>query len=168
MKINKILSLIIMFNLIGCNSISTSANVSTQQVNISNLEVIYTNTPSVTETTQGLCAQTAITQSDLNKCASQNAQATHSKLESLIDELQGRMNASQYELLLNIEADWQRTASKHCEWEVSFFDGGSIQPMWLADCLNRQYLDRIETLRLTLCEGNGMTGECEESLKYKE
>lgn len=168
MKINKFLSWIITFSLIGCSSISAPVTTPTQPKNTSTLVVIQTITPESTESTQSSCTQTAVTQSDLNKCASQIAQATFSKLESLIDELQGRMNASQYAALLKIEADWERTSLEHCEWEASFFEGGSVRPMWLADCLNRQYLDRIEALRLTLCEGNGMTGECERSLKYKE
>lgn len=62
----------------------------------------------------------------------------------------------------------ENTIEEHCQWQANFFEGGSVQPMWHAICLTQQYRDRIEALRLNLCMGNGMTGECEESLKYKQ
>ena len=77
------------------------------------------------------------------------------------------MDASHYAELLQIEANWEKVAKDHCKWEAAFFAGGSNQPMMLADCLYQQYQQRIDVLRLNLCNGNGMTGECEASLKYK-
>jgi uncharacterized protein YecT (DUF1311 family) len=92
---------------------------------------------------------------------------SHEKLASLVDELASQLNETRRERLLEIEAAWKKMIVEHCEWQASFFEGGSVKSMWFSECLNQQYLDRIEALRLNLCEGNGMTGECEESLKYK-
>jgi uncharacterized protein YecT (DUF1311 family) len=77
------------------------------------------------------------------------------------------MSDSQYTTLLKIESDWEKMITEHCQWEANFSAGGSIQPMQFSGCLSQQYMDRIEMLRINLCEGHGMTGECEESLKYK-
>jgi|WetSurSiteA1Bulk_404760.scaffolds.fasta_scaffold42789_1 uncharacterized protein YecT (DUF1311 family) len=119
------------------------------------------------ETTPVYNCSSATTQFELNQCASRMSQTEQEKLNSLINELQGHMDASQYAELLRIEADWETVAKDHCKWEAAFFTGGSNQPMMLADCLYRQYQQRIDILRLNLCNGNGMTGECEASLKYK-
>ncbi len=89
------------------------------------------------------------------------------KLGALLDELRSHMNTAQYQELTSIQNEWEKTAEEHCQWEAEFFAGGSVQPMWLAGCLEEQYHQRIDALRFNLCEGNGMTGECEEALKYK-
>jgi hypothetical protein len=78
------------------------------------------------------------------------------------------MDTEQYERLLDIQSEWEIVTGKHCQWEADFFTDGSIRSMWLAGCLARHYHQRIDALRLNLCEGIGMTGECDEALKYKE
>ena len=156
MKINKVSLLAIVFLLFGCSSNSASS------------PSVSTNTSHSGDSAQSSCYQSAITQAELNDCAGQKTRATYEKLESLITELQGHMDDSQYTMLLNIEENWEKAIVEHCKWEANFFAGGSIQPLQFAECLNQQYLNRIDELRLNLCEGNGMTGECEESLNYKE
>jgi len=54
----------------------------------------------------------------------------------------------------------------HCQWQSSFFEGGSIQPTERSTCLSSVIWNRIDELRLNLCEGRGMTGECAASKKY--
>jgi uncharacterized protein YecT (DUF1311 family) len=156
MKINKVSLLIIVFLLFGCSS-NPASSLS-----------VSTNTSQSGDSVHNSCYQFAITQVELNYCAGQKAQASYAKLESLIAELKGHMNGSQYGMLLSIEENWEKAIAEHCKWEANFFEGGSIQPLQFAECLNQQYLNRVDELRLNLCEGNGMTGECEESLKYKE
>jgi len=103
----------------------------------------------------------------LNQCASQAAETARNQLSSLLDELRNHMVATQYQRLLDIQSNWEQAAQEHCQWEADFFAGGSSQPMWSAGCLEEQYRQRIEALRFNLCEGHGMTGECEAALKYK-
>ncbi len=124
--------------------------------------VAPTSTPST-----GNCYQTAVTDSDLNKCAIQTAEATHVELNALVNELHDHMEAVQYHKFVNIQSEWEKIAKEHCQWKADFFAGGSIQPMWLAGCLDQQYHQRIEALRFDLCEGHGMTGQCEAASKYK-
>ena len=77
------------------------------------------------------------------------------------------MGMTQYQKLVSIQSEWKKAAKEHCQWEAGFFAGGSVQPMWLAGCLEQQYRQRIDALRFNLCEGNGMTGECEAAAKYR-
>lgn len=166
MKIWNFTFLAMVLFLFGCNSRSVS---SLPPAEVSAVEFDVTNTTSQpTPTAPVSCLQFATTQAELNGCADQQTQDTYAKLSSLVVELQGHMNDSQYAMLLEIEAEWEQMIITHCQWEANFFEGGSIQPMWYSGCLGQQYHDRIEALRINLCEGNGMTGECEESLKYKD
>jgi uncharacterized protein YecT (DUF1311 family) len=103
----------------------------------------------------------------MNKCASEAADAAHDKLDALLAELRNHVEMAQYQNLTSIQSEWEKVAKEHCRWEADFFAGGSSQPMWLAGCLEKQYHQRIDALRFDLCEGHGMTGECEAALKYR-
>jgi uncharacterized protein YecT (DUF1311 family) len=140
--------ILLMITLSACSSLTVKSSPNQEVAQVSN-------------------CSSAKTQFDLDRCANQMAQIEYEKLTSLIIELQGHMDASQYADLLQVEANWEKVAKDHCAWEVTFFADGSIQPMSLADCLYQQFKQRIEALRLNLCEGNGITGECEASLKFK-
>ena len=175
MKLHKINLWVIFVLLIGCSNISQSENMSTQPSGMPNnfptatqeVQKAPTSPSPTKEFIQSPCEQTAITQHELNECSEERAKLSHTKLDSLIDELASQLDETRRERLIEIEAAWEKMILEHCQWQASFFDDGSIKPLWFSECLNQQYLDRIESLRLNLCEGNGMTGECEESLKYK-
>ena len=126
------------------------------------LSVNPTSTPLVKS-----CSETVLTQFDMNKCASEAAAAAYNKLEALLDELHSHMDMSQYQKLASIQENWEKIAEEHCHWEADFFAGGSAQPMWLAGCLEKQYRQRIDALLFNLCEGHGMTGDCEAAQKYR-
>ncbi len=186
MNIKKLSLLILVIILVGCRPTSAPVPTPIPPSLTSTLASHSTNTPQPTdaleslptpvnpstplaESTQSLsCYQTAMTQTEMNQCASQGYQAKFAKLNALIIELKSHMNGSQYETLLKVQADWESMVEEHCKWQADFFEGGSVQSMWHANCLSQQYGYRIEALRLNLCQGMGMTGECEESLKYKE
>jgi uncharacterized protein YecT (DUF1311 family) len=189
MKIRKIASLIIALFLVGCNTNSAPVPTRTQGMVALTFTPIPSYTVQATKTTlplpassstfspisttptepyQSNCFQNATTQTEMNLCASQQAYEVAAKLKSLIDELQGHMSATHYTTLLKVETDWEKLIIEHCKWEANFFEGGSIQSVWYPGCLSQQYFYRIESLRLNLCEGNGITGECVESLKYKK
>ncbi len=113
------------------------------------------------------CSEAAVTQFDMNKCAGEAADATHNKLDALLDELHSHMSMAQYQELTSIQDKWEQIVREHCQWEAGFFTGGSSLPMWIAGCLEKQYRQRIDALRFDLCEGHGLTGDCEAASKYK-
>jgi uncharacterized protein YecT (DUF1311 family) len=122
----------------------------------------------ITLATPNIDCASAMKQGEMNFCMWQRAQAKYAKLNSLIAELGKHMGTFRYLTLLQNEADWEKTAQAHCKWLASFFEGGSVQPLQHQGCLVEQYQQRIEVLRMMLCEGAGMTGECEASLRYQE
>ncbi len=169
MNVNRILPLIIILYLVGCSPVIQSDLTESAEIHkpLSIKTPFIATTPSLLgESAPDPCGQAAMTQGELNDCARQGVEVASARLETLINELQGHMSESQYSALLILQKDWETFALKHCQWEGSYFEGGSIQPMWVSNCLSLQYLGRVETLRINLCEGHGMAGECEESLKY--
>ena len=165
MKLSKLLSIFILaLFLCGCSSPQSTAESPTAQ---STSSAVASKS---TEATLDPCYPFNATQPSLIDCTSQKAQASYTQLKALLVELQSAktMSASQYSDLLKLETDWERLAQDQCDWQAAFFQGGSIQPTWYSECLYQQYSQRIDALRLNLCQGNGATGECPESLKYKQ
>lgn len=153
----------------GCNLTPTPANVlsrleASPSVGASTAFPLTTLTKSIAVP----CMQTAMTQFEMNECSREMAQVTYAKLQQLIEDLKPHIGDAQYARLLVVEKKWEAMIKEHCRWQADFFDGGSVMPLMYASCLDGQYSGRINMLRLDLCEGHGMTGECEESMRYKE
>ncbi len=109
------------------------------------------------------------TQYELTVCAGQRAQEKYDQLTALLEDLHDHLGDTEFYVnLLEVEEEWEAAAEAHCEWNASFFEGGSIQRMWYANCMAGQYSMRIDMLRISLCVGNGLAGECEESLRYRQ
>jgi uncharacterized protein YecT (DUF1311 family) len=111
----------------------------------------------------------AMTQYVMTMCAIQRSQEKYAQLTALLEDLRVHLGDTQmYTDLMAVEEEWEAAAEDHCRWNANFFKGGSIQPMWYAGCMAAQYSMRIDMLRWSLCQGNGMTGECEEALRYRQ
>lgn len=121
--------------------------------------------PRTLQLAQNQC-RNAVTQAELTQCAAADLQRSQQRLNSLINKISARSGGTNAQALRRIQADWERVAVQHCQWQVKPDLGGSARPMLYYECLNKQYLDRIEALRLNLCEF--MTGECQAALQYKD
>lgn len=121
--------------------------------------------PRTLQLAQNQC-RNAVTQAELTQCAAADLQRSQQRLNSLINKISARSGGTNAQALRRIQADWERVAVQHCQWQVQPDLGGSARPMLYYECLNKQYLDRIEALRLNLCEF--MTGECQAALQYKD
>ncbi len=66
------------------------------------------------------------------------AEAAHNQLSTLLGELRNYMEMAQYQKPVSIQSEWEKIAEEHCQWKADFFAGGSVQPMWLAGCLDQQ------------------------------
>ena len=113
------------------------------------------------------CSQGGRTQMEMSVCVQRATQAAVAKLDALLSELRAVLSDSQVSELNAIQELWVRTRDRECTWESSFFAGGSVAPFVHGNCVLKRTEQRIQNLRLFLCEGQGMTGECPESEKYK-
>ena len=91
---------------------------------------------------------------------------TEDKLNRLLKELRNTLPADAWAELKAVQAVWKNFKNKDCSWERRLFKDGSVAPLVYGHCLETHNLERIEKLKLFLCEGYGMTGPCEASEKY--
>jgi len=106
------------------------------------------------------------TQFAMNECFGRQALQDQAKLDALLKELSGALEKSEFGRLTAVQKVWTSYRDMHCQWQASFFEGGSIQPTERSTCLSSVIWNRIDELKWNLCEGHGMTGECAASRKY--
>lgn len=129
--------------------------------------LIRTLTPTATQDPKS-CYATAMTQYAINICAGQQFTSITNKLHSLILELNPHMKTSQYDLLLKAQESWEKATDDFCIWDSSYFDGGTAKGSINVGCLISEYRERINDLRIYLCNDEGYFEECAASLKFKE
>jgi uncharacterized protein YecT (DUF1311 family) len=106
------------------------------------------------------------TQTAMNICFANEARQSEQLLEALLQELNAKLEPQQRKALASVQANWVEYRRAHCDWQAAFFDGGSIQPTILSTCYQELTRKRIDELKTDLCEGAGMTGECDASRRY--
>ena len=106
------------------------------------------------------------TQNAMNECFGREAKQDQLLLESLLKELAAKLDAPDKERLEEVQSLWVKYRDAHCRWQAGFFEGGSVQPMMYSTCISALTWNRIEELKVNLCEGAGMTGPCEASKRY--
>ncbi len=115
------------------------------------------------------CMKQIYTQFEMNQCAIDKAGDSQRKLDQLLQELQLKYQGKdQGPVLIQIQQDWEILKEKDCLWQKSFSGNGSIAPTLFYLCLFRHNSERIDELKIFLCEGAGLTGPCEASKKYDE
>ena len=112
------------------------------------------------------CNQGGTTQYEMNVCAARAAEESTSKLQALLDELQVNLEPSERDELQGIQKVWEAYRERDCRWEGGFFEGGSVAPAVYAYCIKARTDERVDRLKILLCEGAGMTGPCKASEKY--
>jgi uncharacterized protein YecT (DUF1311 family) len=105
--------------------------------------------------------RSATTQSAMTQCAAQDANAAQGRLDSLLILLKSTVDSARYRELSANQLDWAKARDGYCRWDAASYSGGSVEPMWYANCLADQANARIDALRLHLClDDAGMAGTC--------
>jgi uncharacterized protein YecT (DUF1311 family) len=102
----------------------------------------------------------------MNDCFYRQAQEDQRLLDSLVSDLGRALDRPAMSRLQEAQKTWLTYRSEHCAWEASFFEGGSIRPTILSTCMSSVTWNRIDELKVKLCEASGMTGQCEASKRY--
>jgi len=131
------------------------------------------NLPALAHSAENPCSdwmRKKLSQTEMNICSAKDAEAERARLERLLQELRNNFKAGkderQWKRLEGNQKDWEQWVRNDCQWESDFFEGGSIQPMVSSLCIANAAANRIDRLRIFLCEGAGMTGECDRSRAY--
>jgi len=109
------------------------------------------------------------TQAALTRCADEEAGAEIKRLDGLLAQLYPKLDTTRAAELRLLQAEWVRLRDAQCKWDAASYSGGSIMPMWFANCVGAATHDRIDALRFHLCEDDaGMAGECSASLAFTD
>jgi uncharacterized protein YecT (DUF1311 family) len=119
----------------------------------------------VAKTTAVNCGDST-NQTAMNECFAREAKQDQLLLDGLLKELTAKLDAPDKERLEEVQSQWGKYRDAHCRWQAGFFEGGSVQPTMYSTCLSALTWNRIDELKLNLCEGAGMTGPCEASKRY--
>ena len=109
---------------------------------------------------------TVSTQTAMNICADRKAARANQRLRSLLADLRASLDSTRFAQLRRVQAQWAAYRAAHCQWEGDAFAGGSVTPMAVSGCFEAVTETRIQQLKIHLCEGEGMTGECPASHRY--
>ena len=108
----------------------------------------------------------AVDQRSMNECFCAKARSSQALLDELLKELNGALESGPRERMDAVQRTWVAYRDGQCAWEASLGEGGSIQPTIRCGCLDTLTWSRIAELKIFLCEGFGMTGDCEASNRY--
>ena len=112
------------------------------------------------------CLERAITRAEIGKCFRHSSAVTARNLASLMKALEAKLENEALLALREIQAQWQMQAIRGCQWESGFFGKGPVRRGVLVRCVETLTGDRIDRLKLFLCEDAGATGPCEASGRY--
>ena len=113
------------------------------------------------------CYESAKTQFDLNNCAIADLNKEDSLLKSLISDIKKILLADEYSKLLVTQKEWELYKEENCDWEASFWEGGSVEPMSFAQCLAQEDKQRINEIIKFVC--NMVQGpDCSVIYVYKQ
>ncbi|CAM2157461.1 DUF1311 domain-containing protein [Pararobbsia alpina] len=92
------------------------------------------------------------------------AKAQH-QLQTLIGELDKTLPPDSVSDFHSNQHEWSTLTQRECAWQREL-SGGSMAPLMYTSCLEARTRQRINWLKLFLCEGYGSTGECDASKRY--
>jgi uncharacterized protein YecT (DUF1311 family) len=89
-------------------------------------------------------------QAEASGCAYREYKAADAELNKVYRELFAKLDAGQQEYLKKAETAWLKYRDANCEYEDSFYAGGTMRPMINSFCLSRVTRARTAELRLQL------------------
>jgi uncharacterized protein YecT (DUF1311 family) len=88
-------------------------------------------------------------QAEVNMCAGEKFKAADAELNRVYKRLVSKLadDEGQREKLKAAETAWLKYRDDNCEYEASFFDGGSMRPLILSSCFERMTKARTAELK---------------------
>lgn len=107
---------------------------------------------------------TVSTQHAVHVCSADAAHDAERRLAALVQEVASEVGATRAAELQRVQAVWLEYRNQHCAWDSERFQGGSMKPMWQAQCIAALTEDRIDELKTGLCDGGGSS--CPAARRY--
>ena len=90
---------------------------------------------------------------EMRECESKNMKEADAELNKIYKQLMSRIDKNQKDKLKAAELAWIKYRDAHCEFEASFYEGGTMQPQVHSSCLRAMTEKRTKELQEVL---NGM------------
>jgi uncharacterized protein YecT (DUF1311 family) len=127
-----------------------------QNLSFAGLVLLTSSIPSLAQTAEpAVDCNNAQTQLEMNLCAGRAAKESDRQLNIAYKKVQNSYKstdtpaddrARQQKALTNAQLAWIKYRDSNCTWQASKFDGGSIQPMIYANCVDRMSQERTQEL----------------------
>ena len=92
------------------------------------------------------CAD-AVTQFEMNQCAHKEHEAADAELNKVYNRLSAKLDDEQRAKLKESELAWIKYRDTDCDFEGSFYKGGTMRPMIESYCLARVTKERTAELK---------------------
>ena len=99
------------------------------------------------------CAN-AMTQTDMNLCADQEARRADAELNRLYKQVMGQLDGEGQTRLREVQRSWLKYRDLNCAYETLGYVGGSMEPLVHASCIAQLTQERNEALKRLMPEGN--------------
>lgn len=103
-----------------------------------------------------LNCQNALTQQEMNQCATSNYKKADAELNRTYQEVLAKTSVSQKALLKSAQLTWIKYRDADCTFQSSATEGGSVHPMIISACLTQKTEERTTQLKsfLNCAEGD--------------
>lgn len=119
--------------------------------------LIASTIPSQAQTTDEpeVDCNNAMTQLEMNICAGRSARESDRQLNLAYqkvlntyktEEIAPKYRTLRRETLITAQLAWIKYRDTNCKWQTSKYDGGSIQPLVYASCIDRMSKERTQEL----------------------
>ena len=88
----------------------------------------------------------------MNICADKEFKAADAALNRAYNQLSAKLDEGERARLKEVELAWLKYRDAECEFEASFYEGGSMQPLIYSTCLTHVTKTRTAEIRTQLKE----------------
>ena len=96
----------------------------------------------------------AQTQAEMNAKANAQYAKADKELNKVYNQLMSMLTKSDKTLLIQSEKDWVKFRDSHCKFVAGQYDGGSMQPLVRATCLEEVTRQRIAEIKASIKNRN--------------
>src|SRR5690606_34523851 len=168
----------LLFILVSCNQIQKDIKVQNTIITVEVTRIIQdTPTPNLEESdiiqtrlaneigtpivADASCYETALSQLAMNECAHMRVSELENQMNTILQLIQEETSEERYEQLSYFQIEWQDFSVRECTFLSGAilngnysYEGGSMAPLRLGECLVSKYEDRLRELQIYLFENS--------------
>ena len=93
------------------------------------------------------CQKKDQTQIELNDCSKKSLDEETKKINKLYNDYKNTLEDTQKKFLKEVQLSWIKYKDKKCEFESSFYSGGSIAPLIYSECQKDETIKRANEFK---------------------